>query len=50
MTGKKESSPESIIGEIKRQTCRRFTAEERIRIVLEGVSLVHFADNSNKDI
>jgi len=37
MTGKKESSPESIVREIKRQTRRRFTAEEKIRIVLEGL-------------
>jgi transposase len=37
MTGKKGSSPESIVREIKRQTRRKFTAEEKIRIVLEGL-------------
>ena len=37
MTGKQGSSPESIIREIKRQTRRKFTAEEKIRIVLEGL-------------
>jgi len=36
MTGKQGSSPESIVREIKRQTRRKFTAEEKIRIVLEG--------------
>jgi len=33
MTGKKGNSPESIVREIKRQTRRKFTAEEKIRIV-----------------
>jgi transposase len=37
MTGKKRNSPESIFREIKRQTRRKFTAEEKIRIVLEGL-------------
>ena len=37
MTGKQGSSPESIVWEIKRQTRRKFTAEEKIRIVLEGL-------------
>jgi transposase len=39
MTTKKESkvSPESIVREIKRKTRRKFTAEEKIRIVLEGL-------------
>jgi transposase len=37
MTGKQGSSPESIVREIKRQTRRKFTAEENIRIVLEGL-------------
>jgi transposase len=37
MTGKKGNSPESIVREIKRQTRRKFTAEEKIRIVLEGL-------------
>jgi len=36
MTGKQGSSPESIVREIKRQTRRKFGAEEKIRIVLEG--------------
>jgi len=37
MTGKQGSSPESVVREIKRQTRRKFTAEEKIRIVLEGL-------------
>ena len=39
MTVKKKSktSPESIVREIKRRTRRKFTAEEKIRIVLEGL-------------
>jgi transposase len=37
MTGKQGSSPESIVREIKRQTRRKFTAEEKMRIVLEGL-------------
>jgi hypothetical protein len=37
MTGKKGSSPESIIREIKRQIRRKFTTEEKIRIFLEGL-------------
>jgi transposase len=37
MTEKQGSSPESIVQEIKRQTRRKFTAEEKIRIVLEGL-------------
>jgi transposase len=34
---KSETSPESIVREIKRRTRRKFTAEEKIRIVLEGL-------------
>lgn len=34
---KESQSPESIVKEIRRQTRRRFTAEEKIRIVLEGL-------------
>ena len=39
MTNKKKSkvSPESIVREIKRRTRRKFTAEEKIRIILEGL-------------
>jgi transposase len=37
MTGKKGSSPESIVREIKRRTRRKFGADEKIRIVLEGL-------------
>jgi len=39
MTTKKKSktSPDSIVREIKRRTRRKFTAEEKIRIVLEGL-------------
>jgi hypothetical protein len=34
---KSKASPESIVREIKRSTRRKFTAEEKIRIVLEGL-------------
>ena len=39
MTTKKKSqaSPDSIVREIKRRTRRKFSAEEKIRIVLEGL-------------
>jgi len=33
----KKASPESIVREIKRKTRRKFTAEEKIRIILEGL-------------
>jgi transposase len=33
----KTHSPESIVREIKRNTHRKFTAEEKIRIVLQGL-------------
>jgi transposase len=34
---KSKASPDSIVREIKRRTRRKFTAEEKIRIVLEGL-------------
>jgi transposase len=37
MTEKKGASPEAIIRDIKRKTRRKFTAEEKIRIVLQGM-------------
>jgi hypothetical protein len=37
MTGKQESSPESVVREIERQAHQESTAEEKIRIVLEGL-------------
>jgi transposase len=37
MRAKPKPSPESVVKEIRRQTRRRFTAEEKIRIVLEGL-------------
>jgi transposase len=33
----KEASPERVVQEIRRKTRRRFSAEEEIRIVLEGL-------------
>jgi hypothetical protein len=36
MRSKEKREPESIIREIKRKTSRKFTSEEKIRIVLEG--------------
>jgi transposase len=37
MKKKEKREPESIIKEIKRKARRKFTAEEKIRIVLEGL-------------
>jgi transposase len=37
MRTKKETSPESIVQEIKRKTRRKFSAEEKIRIILQGL-------------
>ena len=37
MRPKTQSSPESVVREIKRNTRRKITAEEKIRIVLEGL-------------
>jgi transposase len=37
MTAKKKTDPESIVREIKRKTRRKYSAEEKIRIVLEGL-------------
>ena len=36
MSSKKSIPPESILRDIKRKTRRKFTAEEKIRIGLEG--------------
>ena len=33
----KESTPEKVVQDIRRKTRRRFSAEEKIRIVLEGL-------------
>lgn len=37
MSSKKKTLPESIVREIKRKNPRKFTAEEKIRIILEGL-------------
>jgi transposase len=37
MSTKKKSSPESIVREIKRKTRRKYSAEEKVCIVLEGL-------------
>ena len=37
MRVKQGQSPESVVKEIRRQTRRKFTFEEKIRIVLEGL-------------
>ena len=37
MSTKKKPSSESIVREIKRKTRRKFSAEEKIRIILEGL-------------
>ena len=37
MNPKANKSPESVVREIKRKTRRKFTSEEKIRIILEGL-------------
>jgi len=37
MSAERNRSPESVVCEIRRNTCRKFSAEEKIRIVLEGL-------------
>jgi transposase-like protein len=37
MSEKKKKGPEALVRETKRQTRRKFTSEEKIRIVLEGL-------------
>ena len=37
MTEKKNPGPEAVVREIKRNTRRKFSSEEKIRIVLEGL-------------
>lgn len=37
MAAKAKSDPESVVKEIRRQTRRKFSADEKIRIVLEGL-------------
>ena len=37
MNPKTKKSPESVVREIKRKTRRKFTSEEKIRIILEGL-------------
>ena len=37
MNPKTPKSPESVVREIKRKTRRKFTPEEKIRIILEGL-------------
>jgi len=37
MNPRPESSPEAVVREIKRRTRRRYSVEEKIRIVLEGL-------------
>jgi len=39
MSTKRKPSPESIVREIKRKTRRKYSAEEKIRIVLEGLGV-----------
>jgi len=37
MRAKRSQDPQAVVKEIRRQTRRKFTAEEKIRIVLEGL-------------
>ena len=37
MSTKRKPSPDSIVREIKRKTRRKYSAEEKIRIVMEGL-------------
>jgi hypothetical protein len=43
MSTKKKSSPESIVRQIKRKTRRKYSAEEKIRIVLVKHPLKKYA-------
>ena len=45
--GKGESA-EKVVRDIQRKTRRRFSAEEKIRIVLEGLALPRFDGHSIK--
>jgi len=49
MTEKKKKNPEVVIREIKRQTRRKFTSEEKIRIVLEGDPSHYFGHAKSRD-
>jgi transposase len=40
MKPKTRKSPESVVREIKRRTRRKFKSEEKIRIILEGISAI----------
>ncbi len=37
MSGNRSQSPESVVREIRRKTRRKYSTEEKIRIVLEGL-------------
>ena len=37
MSGKQGQNPEAVVGDIRLKTRRKFSAEEKIRIVLEGL-------------
>jgi len=37
MSGKQSQNPEAVVKDIRRQTRRKFTSEEKIRIVLDGL-------------
>ncbi len=37
MAGRKGQNPESVVREIRRKTRRKFSIEEKIRIVLDGL-------------
>ena len=37
MAGRKSQNPESVVREIRRKTRRKFSIEEKIRIVLDGL-------------
>jgi len=57
MSSRKKASPEYIVQEIKRVTRRKFSAEEKIRIILEGLrgdrtqpSHLHLTQNILPDI
>jgi transposase len=50
MRPKTQDSPESVVREIKRNTRRKITAEEKIRIVLEGLkSEESMAENCRRE-
>ena len=48
MPSKKKPSAEAAVRDIRRKTRRKFSSEEKIRIVLEGVQTGYMGDRTNR--